>query len=747
MSGDIATITAVTRSMAQSAAPAAAAPGGTPFDLALQQATEDAAGSSPAESAASALMSSTGVLSFLQLMPVEAKTAAASSDETPDMDAPSSAALASIRAALMFEVLPQAKDDNSATIETPKAAAQQTLPQDEPAVPQGNGNAGPAVGLPSPLPPQAVLPVQDETALSQAAGVQSSDVSESAAPSAAPETAAAQSPQQPLQKQTASAAKSPRNLLRSLLSVIRTADTAVADNSKPAEAASQLSEPAAAEAQPKPQDANGNTDGVIADAAATNAPASNILAAAVLPQTDPVAANITKSEVSPASATTGDGKSRTASPSLAASSVLPQTDPITANKETSETTLAAAGADTSNAASPTPTAAAVLSQIESIAANQGKNTNSPASAVTGDGKSRTANPSLAASSVQPHPDPVAANKDSDETTPATADTSGAANPTPTTAVVLSQIESIAANQVKSTNSPASAVTGDGKSRAANPTLAAMSVLPQTDPVAANKDTGVTAPAATDDNPRAAKSSETSLSDAKMPPVSSANVGRTTAAKPDDAKGGAKNAPADQPSVQIAAGDLAVAVQTSAGSPSAAAASATVSGQTTAPPVQAAGQQTPTLSAEIQLATQRQDFETVSTTDKLGLVIAAKSIDGVRHFDIRLDPPELGRVQVQLSVDDSGKAQANLVVDKPQTLDLLQRDAANLNRTLTDAGLNLPNNGLNFSLREQYRQNDGGVDKGRSRQLSVTAVVQPDTSLTRASIASFAPHSVRLDIRV
>jgi hypothetical protein len=79
--------------------------------------------------------------------------------------------------------------------------------------------------------------------------------------------------------------------------------------------------------------------------------------------------------------------------------------------------------------------------------------------------------------------------------------------------------------------------------------------------------------------------------------------------------------------------------------------------------------------------------------------------------------------------------------------LLQRDAANLNRTLTDAGLNLPNNGLNFSLREQYRQNDGGVDKGRSRQLSVTAVVQPDTSLTRASIASFAPHSVRLDIRV
>jgi len=135
-------------------------------------------------------------------------------------------------------------------------------------------------------------------------------------------------------------------------------------------------------------------------------------------------------------------------------------------------------------------------------------------------------------------------------------------------------------------------------------------------------------------------------------------------------------------------------------------------------------------------------------DTLGLTIAAKSADGVKHFDIRLDPPELGRVQVHLSLDDSGKAQASLVVDKPQTLELLQRDAANLTRSLTDAGVSLSNNGLNFSLRGHDRQDDGGgVVKGRSRALSVKAVVSTDAISNSSSIASLAPDSVRLDIRV
>ncbi|MDE2134811.1 MAG: flagellar hook-length control protein FliK [Alphaproteobacteria bacterium] len=157
---------------------------------------------------------------------------------------------------------------------------------------------------------------------------------------------------------------------------------------------------------------------------------------------------------------------------------------------------------------------------------------------------------------------------------------------------------------------------------------------------------------------------------------------------------------------------------------------------------------PSVNVNFGVAPQYHDSHAISTLDTFGATIAAKSIDGIKHFDIRMDPPELGRVEVYLSVDASGKAQANLVVDKPQTLALLQHDASNLTRSLNDAGVNLSNNGLNFSLRGQDRQNDGGgVVKGRSRALSVKALMGMDAISNLNFLSSQAPYSARLDIRV
>jgi flagellar hook-length control protein FliK len=90
-------------------------------------------------------------------------------------------------------------------------------------------------------------------------------------------------------------------------------------------------------------------------------------------------------------------------------------------------------------------------------------------------------------------------------------------------------------------------------------------------------------------------------------------------------------------------------------------------------------------------------------ESLAVDIAAKSLGGAKQFDIRLDPPELGRVEVRLSIDATGKASAHLTADQPQTLDLLQKDASTLTRALRDAGLNVNQNGLNFSLRNQQQQ--------------------------------------------
>jgi flagellar hook-length control protein FliK len=130
---------------------------------------------------------------------------------------------------------------------------------------------------------------------------------------------------------------------------------------------------------------------------------------------------------------------------------------------------------------------------------------------------------------------------------------------------------------------------------------------------------------------------------------------------------------------------------------------------------------------------------------LAVSIAAKSQAGAKHFDIRLDPPELGRIEVHLSVDDAGKAQAHLSADKPQTLDLLQRDSSSLTRALKDSGVDLGSNGLQFSLRGQ---DQGGGNASRSfsrgRALSVSAVAEAAAPPSTNSIAS---DSARLDIRV
>ena len=71
---------------------------------------------------------------------------------------------------------------------------------------------------------------------------------------------------------------------------------------------------------------------------------------------------------------------------------------------------------------------------------------------------------------------------------------------------------------------------------------------------------------------------------------------------------------------------------------------------------------------------------------LALHIAARWAKGESRFTIRLDPPELGRIDVNLNVNSHGHAQAVLAVEKPQTLELLLRDAPTLERALKEAGL-------------------------------------------------------------
>jgi flagellar hook-length control protein FliK len=135
----------------------------------------------------------------------------------------------------------------------------------------------------------------------------------------------------------------------------------------------------------------------------------------------------------------------------------------------------------------------------------------------------------------------------------------------------------------------------------------------------------------------------------------------------------------------------------------------------------------------------------TTFAALGVFIAAKSKDGEKQFDINMHPADLGRVDVRISVDADGKTQAHLSAEHPQTLQMLQNDKITLERSLREAGLNVANNGLSFSLKGE-QQSSTPTFNARSRALSISAIQTADIS-SISSHASLAPGDSRLDIRV
>lgn len=87
-------------------------------------------------------------------------------------------------------------------------------------------------------------------------------------------------------------------------------------------------------------------------------------------------------------------------------------------------------------------------------------------------------------------------------------------------------------------------------------------------------------------------------------------------------------------------------------------------------------------------------------------IGARALAGNKRFDIRLDPAELGRIDVTLEISDKGEVSAKLTVDRVETLHMLQRDARTLERAFEQAGLKPSEGGIDMSLRDSSDQQAG-----------------------------------------
>ena len=118
---------------------------------------------------------------------------------------------------------------------------------------------------------------------------------------------------------------------------------------------------------------------------------------------------------------------------------------------------------------------------------------------------------------------------------------------------------------------------------------------------------------------------------------------------------------------------------------------------------------------------------------LPIAIASRALAGSNQFDIRLDPPELGRIDVRLDVNSNGQVTSHVTVDRPETLTLLQSQQPQLERALEQAGLKTADNGLQFSLRDQSfagQNNGGGPQPNPAQQLVVPAPDLPPVETTQ-----------------
>lgn len=107
----------------------------------------------------------------------------------------------------------------------------------------------------------------------------------------------------------------------------------------------------------------------------------------------------------------------------------------------------------------------------------------------------------------------------------------------------------------------------------------------------------------------------------------------------------------------------------------------------------------------------QPYEPQQATQDFARLLARRLEGGATKFDLRLDPPELGRVEAQLKVGDKGEAVLSLKFEHQAALDLFARDADALRAALTSSGFDLGGERLAFSLADESAKPDAGAAEG------------------------------------
>ncbi len=113
---------------------------------------------------------------------------------------------------------------------------------------------------------------------------------------------------------------------------------------------------------------------------------------------------------------------------------------------------------------------------------------------------------------------------------------------------------------------------------------------------------------------------------------------------------------------------------------------------------------------------------------VSVLMTRASKNQVNEFVIRMDPPELGRIDVQMKMHEDGTVQAIIASDNVNTHDLLRREASTIERALADSGFRTGSDGLSFNLKQQGGNQQRPDFSGSGAAMANGAASSPDDAI-------------------
>ena len=125
------------------------------------------------------------------------------------------------------------------------------------------------------------------------------------------------------------------------------------------------------------------------------------------------------------------------------------------------------------------------------------------------------------------------------------------------------------------------------------------------------------------------------------------------------------------------------------------------------------------------------------SEQVAVRISRAVHQNVDRITVNLKPASLGNISVDLEIGPDNRLIAVIAADRPETLELMQRDARALERALNDAGLETDSGSLSFSLRGDGGNGDGTGGKGEDGAGDWSSFAAPDAAAEASAMPVYA----------